>query len=247
MKHYFFLRTVLIPLFLMLSLSCLKQAAKDDPAPAPTDPISNTQWYGEFAYKDQATFRVFTIQFKKDGDFVWQDMSGSYDGTWNLNEANDRVTITFRANGIQTAFTLLGTSELARPDNLNHSTWVILQPLRKIELPFVQNIGAKLPKTYWLGRLENFAFMFDETSAGKVTWYWPRNANKVYGHAAYTMNSPVVMADEAPLDGIGPGYRCRFFGVFINEKTLRVNTWYWRPGQEQTTLRINDSEDYSVK
>lgn len=247
MKRSFIFRLFFIPLFLMLGLSCSKQATKDDPAPVPTDPISDTQWHSEFFYKNQSTQRVFTIQFKKDGNFIWQDMSGSYDGTWNLNEANDRVTITFRANGIQTSFILLGTSELARPENLNHSTWVILQPLRKIELPFVQNIGAKLPKTQWTGRLENFAFVFDETGAGKVTWHWPRNANKVYGHATYNLNSPVVIADEAPIDGISPGYRCRFFGVFINEKTLRVNTWYWRPGQEQATLKIDNSEDYSLK
>jgi hypothetical protein len=247
MKRSFIFRSFFIALFLMLGFSCSKQATKDDPAPVPTDPISDTQWHSTFFYRNQSTERVFTIQFKKAGDFVWQDMSGSYGGTWNLNETNDRVTITFKANGIQTAFTLLGTSELARADNLNHSHWVILQPLRKIELPFVQNIGANLPKTYWLGRLENYAFGFDETTSGKVTWHWPRNANKVYGHAAYNLNSTVIMADEADAAEMGMGYRLRFFGVFINEKTLRANVWYWKTGQEQTTLKISDSEDYSLK
>ena len=245
MERYSFFRLFLIPILVVVGLACSKQVVKDDPAP--TDPISDTQWHSVFYYKNTATFRVFTINFKAKGEFIWQDLSGSYDGTWNLNEAGDNVTITFKANGIQTSFTLLGTSELARPKNLNHDHWVITESLRKIELPFVQNIGAKLPKTYWLGRLENFAFTFDESSAGKVTWHWPRNANKVYGYAAYSLNSPVVMADEAPLDAMSPGYRCRFFGVFINEKTLRVNTWYWQPGKEQTTLRVQDYEDYSLK
>ncbi|WP_144051673.1 hypothetical protein [Fibrisoma limi] len=104
-----------------------------------------------------------------------------------------------------------------------------------------------MPKTYWLGRLENFAFTFDATSVGKVTWHWPRNANKIYGHAAYTLKSPVVAADEMPIDGFSPAHQGRFFGVFINEKTLRVNVWYWQPGKEQTTLRIQDYEDYSLK
>ncbi|UFH53772.1 hypothetical protein [Spirosoma sp. KNUC1025] len=238
------MKNILVLLLLGFMLSCTKQDAQQT-TPQPSDPISDTQWHGEFFYANQSTRRVFTIQFKKDGDFIWQDMSGSYDGTWNLNEANDKVTITFKANGIQTSFTLLGTTELARPQNLNHSHWVILDPaLRKIELPFVQNIGAKLPKTQWLGRLENYLFVFDETGTGKVTWRWPRNGNAVYGHANYTLTSPVVLADEADM---AQGYRCRFFGVFINEKTLRVNSWIWKPGQEQTTLRIENSEDYSLK
>ncbi|CCH54224.1 hypothetical protein BN8_03372 [Fibrisoma limi BUZ 3] len=125
MKRYSFFLLFLIPLLVVVGLACSRQTAKDDPTPAPTDPISDTQWHGVFAYKNTATFRVFTINFKATGEFIWQDLSGSYDGTWNLNEAGDNVTITFRANGIQTSFTLLGTTELARPKNLNHDHWVI--------------------------------------------------------------------------------------------------------------------------
>lgn len=219
------MRYVLIfTLLLLVSASCSKQAI--DPTPVATDPISDTYWHGLFSYKGETTQRVFTIQFRKNGDFIWQDMSGSYDGTWNIPEANDKVIITFKANGIQTSFTLLGNTELSSPKNLNHSTWNVAQ-LRKIETNSMQMISQNLPKTQWLGQLYSYNLHFDEGGVGKVNWRGG-SAATLFGNPTYNVTGPVITSDEVNL---GVSNRGRFFGVFINDKTLRANFWFYQAGQ----------------
>lgn len=201
---------------LALGLACTKPG----PEPAPVD-LGGTQWHGLFAYPGETTQRVVSLRLKADGGFVWQDLSGPYEGTWKVAEANDKVVITFKDNGIQTSFSLRDAKSLADPQNLNHTAWTLgsLQKIDNAATPSAQSLA----QTRWAGAASTFSFL---ASVGSPAVLWLTGLTKdILGNPSYQLTGSAILLNEVSF----PGKRARFFGVFTDANTLRGNVWTWNP------------------
>lgn len=209
------MQRILFLLPLALGLACTKPG----PEPAPID-LGGTQWHGLFSYTGETTQRVVSLRLKADGGFVWQDLSGPYEGTWNRTEANDKVVITFKDNGIQTSFALRDGKELANPQNLNHTAWT-LQTLRKIDNPEALS-AQNLAQTRWAGAASTFSFL--SLGGGSPAVLWLTGLTKdILGNPSYQLTGSAILLNEVSFFG----KRARFFGVFTDANTLRGNVWTW--------------------
>jgi hypothetical protein len=107
---------------LIACIACSKN--KQDPAPTFADQLKGTIWTGEMQYNSRTIKEPYSIYFDGEGNMEWNELDGTFTGTYKTENHKRTVQISF-SSGSTITFTVTADNKLTNFQYGGVYTWAL--------------------------------------------------------------------------------------------------------------------------